>query len=136
MSADIIRVLLAEDHTDLRRLIEMHLDQGGFDVVQACDGQDALEKIDDAHPDVLVTDMRMPRLDGLGLVQALRADPRYAELPVLLLTATPEDPRADELLHLPLTTVMAKPPTWRELVPNIQMLVAGHYDDDPRASEE
>ena len=114
-------------------VIDLHLEQGGFEVIQAVDGQDALEKIDAARPDVLVTDMRMPRLDGLGLVRSLRENPRYAELPVLLLTSTPDDERATALLELPLTTVMAKPPTWRELVPTIRNLVAADYEDDPRA---
>lgn len=128
-----IRILLAEDQGDLRFVIDLHLEQGGFEVTQAVDGQDALEKIDAARPDVLVTDMRMPRLDGLGLVRSLRENPRYAELPVLLLTGTPDDERATALLELPLTTVMAKPPTWRELAPAIQKLVDADYEDDPRA---
>ena len=112
---DAVRVLVAEDHSDLRRLLDLTFENSGMEVVTACDGQDALDKLDEARPDVLVTDLIMPRLDGLELVRRVRERPAYAELPVLLLTAAPRDPRARAIEGMPRTRSMVKPPRLRDL---------------------
>lgn len=120
---DPIRVLVAEDHFDLRHLLDLSLVSHGLTVITAVDGQDALEKLEQARPDVLVTDLVMPRLDGLDLVLKLRDMPGYERLPVLLLTALPDHARSVLLSSLPRTRVMAKPPTLRDLEPVIIDLV-------------
>lgn len=120
---DPIRVLVVEDRAELLRLLQLSLGSAGMQVVAAVDGEDALEKLAEARPDVLLTDLMMPRVDGLQLVLRIRETPGYEDLPVLLLTALPEDERSVMLAALPRTKVVGKPPLFGALVPLIAELV-------------
>lgn len=78
------RVFLVEDDAEVRALLARHLRRRGYTVEEAADGVEALSLAEKGIPDVVVTDMAMPRLDGLGLLKALRQmDP---EVPVIILT--------------------------------------------------
>lgn len=81
------RVLLAEDTAVTRQLITQILQQGGFEVLPVPDGAQALAALHAQPPDLLLTDVEMPELGGLELVRRVRADPRTANLPVVLLTS-------------------------------------------------
>ena len=80
-------VLVADDNADMRDYLSKLLRSDGYQVEAVVDGQQALEAIRADVPDIVVSDVMMPRLDGLGLVAALRADRRTAAVPVLLLSA-------------------------------------------------
>ena len=80
-------VLVADDNADMRDYLTRLLRSGGHHVRTVADGRAALESARAQPPDVIVSDVMMPRLDGLQLVAALRADPRTASVPVLLLSA-------------------------------------------------
>jgi len=84
-----IRILLVEDAPFLRhafgRLLRLH----GFKVMEAVNGLEALERINDFQPDLIVTDLMMPVMDGVEMIRRLREDPRTADLPILALTADP-----------------------------------------------
>lgn len=81
------RILIAEDDLASRELVQEVLAGWGYEVVTASDGQDALEKIREALPDLVLLDVQMPRLDGYGVVRQLRADARFSKLPAVALTA-------------------------------------------------
>ena len=81
------RVLIADDNADMREYLTRLLRSDGYRVDSAIDGLAALEAIRASAPDIVVSDVMMPRLDGLGLVAELRADRRTAAIPVLLLSA-------------------------------------------------
>ncbi|MEV6071296.1 SpoIIE family protein phosphatase [Nocardia sp. NPDC052001] len=81
------RVLIADDNADMREYLTRLLRGAGHQVESVADGQAAWEAIRVRLPDLVVSDVMMPRLDGLGLVAALRADRRTAGVPVLLLSA-------------------------------------------------
>jgi two-component system chemotaxis sensor kinase CheA len=85
------RVLLVEDSLTTRSLETMILEAAGYDVTPAIDGRDALDRIGALDVDVVVSDVQMPRLDGFTLVRALRALPRYAGLPIVLVTGMASD---------------------------------------------
>lgn len=84
-------VLVVDDSPTIRSLERTILEAHSYRVEVAVDGRDALERIERSRPDVVVSDIEMPRLDGLGLLAAMRADPRLADLPVVLVSS-----RADE----------------------------------------
>ncbi|CAN5560538.1 SpoIIE family protein phosphatase [soil metagenome] len=81
------RVLVADDNADMREYLTRLLRTAGYQVDAVADGQLALESIRAELPDLVVSDVMMPRLDGLSLVAALRTDPRTATVPVVLLSA-------------------------------------------------
>jgi CheY-like chemotaxis protein len=81
------RILVAEDDPDLLKMLEVVMRSIG-DVVTAVDGQDALEKARTGPaPDVIVTDLMMPRMDGLALAKQLKTLPALSRVPVVMLTA-------------------------------------------------
>lgn len=86
MKSGPIKIVIAEDDTVNRELLSEMLRNWGYNVVEAENGADALEKIRQAMPDLVLCDIRMPILDGVGLVQALRRDHDFASLPVIALT--------------------------------------------------
>jgi two-component system, cell cycle response regulator DivK len=82
-----IKALIAEDNAVNRELLRELLESRGYDVVEACDGQEALKLIEQAQPDILLLDIGMPKMDGFAVVQKIRTNPRLANLPVLAVTA-------------------------------------------------
>jgi len=114
-------LLLVEDHPDMRAFLASHLGQR-YRLHQAADGQEALEKIAQECPDVVVSDVMMPRMDGLSLCRHLRADPATAGLPVLLLSAKAAE--EDRLAGLELASdYLTKPVRTRELLARVRKLV-------------
>ncbi|WP_427912006.1 response regulator [Ramlibacter sp. MMS24-I3-19] len=80
------KVLVADDSPSMRQMLAHVLREGGYGVALAVDGADALRQLEHEPADVVLTDCHMPGLDGLALTRALRADPRWRHLPVLVLT--------------------------------------------------
>jgi two-component system, chemotaxis family, sensor kinase CheA len=84
-------VVLAEDSLATREVLRVLLEEQGYRVRLAADGEEALARLRERVPDVLVTDINMPRCDGLSLTRALRGDPATARLAVILLTSQDDD---------------------------------------------
>ncbi|HEX8784662.1 MAG TPA: ATP-binding protein, partial [Telluria sp.] len=112
------RVLVADDNADMREYLARLLGQH-WQVELAADGVAALEMARRNPPDVVVSDVMMPRLDGFGLIAALRADPQLAELPVLLLSARAGEEARIEGLEAGANDYLVKPFAARELVTRI-----------------
>jgi CheY-like chemotaxis protein len=81
------KILVAEDNAANRELFRELLEARGHEVVEACDGQVALQILEQNEPDILLLDIGMPVLDGFAVIRAVRANPRLATLPVLGVTA-------------------------------------------------
>jgi two-component system chemotaxis response regulator CheY len=79
-------ILLADDDGDARQMYAEYLLLSGFAVVQARNGHDALDVARSCRPDVVVTDVEMPRMGGLQFARALRADPTLASVPIICLS--------------------------------------------------
>jgi two-component system chemotaxis response regulator CheY len=81
-----IKILAVDDSPTMRGLIGAALTNGGFEVHFAEDGIEGLEQLPEANPDLVLTDINMPRMDGFGVIEGVRNDPKYGSLPVLVLT--------------------------------------------------
>jgi DNA-binding response OmpR family regulator len=92
------RVLIADDDPSIARLVKSYLEQAGFVVMTASDGEQALHLLRSERPDLAVLDVMMPKRDGFALAQLIRNDKQLAALPILMLTARVED--ADRLKGL------------------------------------
>jgi two-component system alkaline phosphatase synthesis response regulator PhoP/two-component system response regulator VicR len=80
-----------DDEFYIRRLLEVNLQRAGFRVTMASDGQEALDQIRREPPDLVLLDVMMPRVDGFEVLRRLKADPKTAGIPVLMLTAKAQD---------------------------------------------
>ncbi len=126
--ADALVVLVAEDNADLRAYVARHLSRafdGPVTVIEAADGEDALGLARDLVPDLVVSDVRMPRRDGLSLMRALKADVRTSHVPVLLLTARADAPAQAEGFAAGADGYLAKPFDAAVLRAQAAALVAG-----------
>ena len=101
-------ILVIEDDPDARFLIQSVLRHAGFHVVLAADGQEGLEKVPSSSPDLIVTDVAMPRLNGLGVIQAIRSTPEYKRVPILAITSFGAE-RAMEALRAGANRALARP---------------------------
>ncbi len=113
------KVLVVDDNADLRAYIEGLL-ASAYAVTTAGDGREALEAIKKSMPDLVVSDVMMPHLDGIGLVKALRADPATSSIPVILLSARVGEESAVEGLDAGADDYVAKPFTARELLARVR----------------
>ena len=81
------RVQVIDDSNTIRRSAEIFLKQGGYDVLLAEDGFDALSKVNDHDPDLIFCDILMPRLDGYQTCAIIKRNPRFAHVPVIMLSS-------------------------------------------------
>nr|WP_315193791.1 response regulator [uncultured Aquabacterium sp.] len=81
------KVLVIDDSNTIRRSAEIFLKQGGYEVVLAEDGFDALSKVNDHAPDIIFCDILMPRLDGYQTCAIIKRNPRFAHTPVIMLSS-------------------------------------------------
>lgn len=120
---DLGLVLVCDDDADVARFIELNLRLEGFDVVVAHDGLEALGSMERHQPDIALLDVMMPRVDGVGLLERLRADPGTASMPVIMLTA--KDTSADRVVALVAGAddYIAKPFDTMELVARVRSVL-------------
>lgn len=85
------KILAVDDERHIVRLVEVNLQRAGYEVVTAYDGREALEKVQSENPDLVVLDVMMPYMDGFEVLKNLKADPKTAEIPVIMLTAKAQD---------------------------------------------
>ncbi|MDC0832313.1 two-component system response regulator [Leptolyngbya valderiana BDU 20041] len=81
------KLLLVDDEPGLREAVQAYLADSGFTVVVATNGQEGWEKLQQEDPDLVITDIMMPEIDGYQLLKQMREDPRFRALPVVFLTA-------------------------------------------------
>ena len=113
------RILVADDNTDLRDYIGRLLGERGYAVEAVADGDAALSAIRASRPDLLVTDVMMPRLDGFGLLRAIRTDAALRDLPVIMLSARAGEEAKVEGLDAGADDYLTKPFSARELLARV-----------------
>ena len=84
-------ILAVDDSPSMRKMVSFTLTGAGYNVVEAVDGQDALEKAESHDIDLVLADQNMPRLDGIGLTRKLREHPKFKTIPILILTTESSD---------------------------------------------
>ena len=84
-------ILAIDDSVSIRQMVGFTLKSSGYEVVEAVDGMDGLEKAKGTSFNLILTDQNMPRMDGLTLIKSLRALPQYKTVPILMLTTESSD---------------------------------------------
>ena len=103
------QILIADDRPSSRELLRLVLERAGYDVTEAEDGERALTQAREGSPDLILLDLNMPGLDGYGVLAALRAAARFAQVPVLALTASAMRGDREKILEAGFTDYLAKP---------------------------
>jgi len=89
-------IMTADDSASVRQMVSFTLKQSGYDVIEAVDGKDALNKLQTTKVDMLITDLNMPNLDGIGLIKGARALPSCKFIPIVMLSTESQDTKKAE----------------------------------------
>lgn len=81
------RILVVDDETQLVEMLKMRLEAGGYQVLSALDGQEALDKARKEKPDLIILDLMLPKIDGYKVCRMLKFDEKYKSIPIILFTA-------------------------------------------------
>lgn len=80
------KILIIDDEKELLETLKKRLEYEGYDICTACDGEEGLAKVEAFKPDLVVTDIRMPKKDGFEVLKELRGNPDYRRLPIIMLS--------------------------------------------------
>ncbi|PWK76247.1 response regulator [Aminobacter sp. AP02] len=121
MSATILTV---DDSRTMREMLKLALSQAGYRVIQAEDGVHGLEVLKGESPQVIVTDINMPRMDGFGFIEQVRSDAAYRGIPILVLTTESDAEKKDRARRAGATGWIVKPFDPAKLIDAIRRVAA------------
>lgn len=138
------KILVVDDEPDVRNFLAACIEDAGFQVDTACDGADALEKLEADPPDLMTLDMVMPRVSGINLMRQLRAMDKFTRLPVIVITAHAHDEMGSEDFKdfnafasgMRPRYTMEKPVTPKKLVTAISDILDVEIDDAPMSQKK
>jgi CheY-like chemotaxis protein len=117
-------ILIVDDYAPNHRLMSFVLEQSGYAVISAVDGMHALDCLNGVQVDVIVTDLTMPRLDGLGLAARVRADARYSHVPIIMVTASGVETDQARAAGVGVDAFLTKPVDSEELTRTVAQFAA------------
>lgn len=116
------KVLVIDDNRFILRVIKTKLSSNGLDVLTAGNGEEGVEKAFAERPDLVITDIMMPKLDGFGVYHELQKNPETQKIPVIFLTAMGEE--SDELRELGPATVIYKPFSAKQVLNTVNSMLS------------
>lgn len=119
-----LKILAVDDSLTMREMLRQTLTEAGFDVVLAEDGLDALDRLPGADPDLILTDLNMPKMDGFGLIDAVRKGDISSRVPILVLTTESAATLKDRARQAGATGWITKPFDEASLVSTIRRVAA------------
>ncbi|MFH1020908.1 MAG: response regulator, partial [Pseudomonadota bacterium] len=130
------KILIVDDTADTVELLRKRFRAEGYDTMEAFDGEEALAKIAENRPDLVILDVMMPKLDGFGVCKRLREDPATRHLPVLMLTAKSETPDKVRGLDIGADDYITKPFDYKELAARVRSLLSKKTANKEMAEKE
>jgi two-component system chemotaxis response regulator CheY len=117
-------VLTVDDSRTMRDMLRLALTDAGFNVIQAVDGLDGIDVLGRSEPDVIITDINMPRMDGFGFITSVRSDSKYRSTPILVLTTESDAVKKAQARSAGATGWIVKPFDAGKLVDAIRRVAA------------
>ena len=111
--------MVVDDSVTMRKVTGRVLERHNFEVATAKDGIDALERMADIIPDLMLLDIEMPRMDGYELATAMKADPRMRDVPIIMITSRTGDKHRQRAMDLGVDRYLGKPYQEVELMRNV-----------------
>jgi two-component system chemotaxis response regulator CheY len=102
-------IMTVDDSASVRQMVSFTLKNAGYEVIEAADGRDALTKVSGSPIKMVITDLNMPNLDGIGLIQQLRANPDFKFIPIVMLTTESQAEKKQEGKQAGATGWIVKP---------------------------
>ncbi|MBB4637372.1 response regulator [Longimicrobium terrae] len=121
-------ILLADDHEDNRIALTAVLERDGYNALEAADGREAVDKVREHMPDLVLMDLAMPVMDGRAAMLELRADPRTRDVPIVLLTAMALSVDRDRIIAEGFDGLLIKPCLPPHLLQEVRRLVGPPED--------
>lgn len=116
-------IMIVDDSASLRQVVGIALKGAGYDVLEGCDGRDALGKLKGQKVHLIISDLNMPNLDGIGFLKAVKETPHYKFTPVLMLTTESQEEKKREGQAAGARAWMVKPFRPEQLLAAVQKLV-------------
>ena len=117
------RILLIEDDAELVHAIQLRLEANHYAVLSAADGNEGLQKVHQERPDLIILDIRLPKMDGFKLCRMIKYDEEYKGIPVIILTARVQPADIEMGKEVGADVYMTKPFKNEELLHNIETLL-------------
>lgn len=127
------RILVADDDRHIVRLLQSYLEQAGFHVLTAYNGETTLRTVRQERPDLVILDLMLPDRDGWDITRTLRADEKFARLPIIMLTARVEDTDKIVGLELGADDYITKPFNPREVIARMRAVLRRATDEPARS---
>ena len=131
------KILVVDDERHIVRLVQVNLDRAGYEVLVAYDGIEALKKVSEDKPDMVILDVMMPRMDGFEVLKKLQADEDTKDIPVIMLTAKAQDADIFKGWSSGVSSYLTKPFNPRELLTFVERIFqsveepgTGSYDEE------
>ncbi len=121
--SDKTKVLLVDDEPSIVKMVGKRLEVAGFEVLVAMDGQDGLKKAQTEHPELIILDVMLPKLNGYEVCTMLKQDTRYQKIPIIMFTAKAQDKDEKLGLECGANAYMRKPFKAHELLEQIRTLL-------------
>ena len=119
-----LRVLAIDDSLTIRTLLRQTVENAGFACATANDGADGVEMFSEVDPDVVITDINMPRLDGFGFIEGVRRNEKYRAIPILVLTTESDAEKKNRARQAGATGWIVKPFDPTKLIDAIERVTA------------
>ncbi len=129
------KILAVDDEKHIVRLIQVNLERAGYQVVTAFDGVEALKKVQEENPDLVVLDVMMPQMDGFETLKNLKANPQTRDIPVIMLTAKAQDADVFRGWQSGVDCYLTKPFNPLELLTFVKRIFESMEDDDDSDAE-
>ncbi|MFS8171269.1 response regulator transcription factor [Vreelandella titanicae] len=117
------KVLVVDDEPNIVLSLEFLMEQAGFEVVTAEDGEQALARVNDSQPDLLLLDISLPGISGFDVLERLRSEAATAQLPIIMLTAHGRDVEREKGIALGADDYITKPFSTQSLVEKVKALL-------------
>lgn len=117
------KILIVEDEKDIRQLITFTLQYAGFTVVAGKDGQEAVDLVEKEMPELILMDVRMPRLDGYSACEVIKSNQKTAHIPIVFLSAKGQDGEIRKGFEVGASDYLLKPFTPTELIERVKSIL-------------
>jgi two-component system chemotaxis response regulator CheY len=122
-----MKILIVDDCPTTRKLLGIYLKARGYEVAYAENGLDGIEKIGMNNPNLIITDLNMPYMDGIEFVKSVRADPARCDIPILMVTTEADPEERERAMSVGVNGYLVKPVTAETVTQNIRHILKNMF---------